>query len=610
MIDLLLRTALSNVCVSLVLALLAVVVGATMKRARVSNVLWILVLVKLITPPVVPISLVAIPPEGDRTAGTVEHTNPPAAATDLLTEHCTEPRSQDAPSAAPVTDQVTSIWHGTPAVLQNIKPYLLAIWLLGSLFILMRSLIRIHRFDRLLASTSQPGPIRIQAAAGSIASRLRLRTVPAIRTAAARISPMVWWVGGRVQVVVPGTLFDEMDETQWRWVLAHELAHVRRRDYLVRWLEWLVCVGFWWNPVVWWAQRNLRATEEICCDALVLSTLQPEPRSYVDSLISSVEYLASPALRPSVMASEINSGGLIERRCEMILSAATNGSKSRWSQACILLLAVATLPLVLTSAEEPQPQITKLISQLGATGYAERERATAALKKIGKPAIPALKEALKSRDLEIKCRAQSILSVIAPESRPPESIFIGEVNSNSGLVVAKGPYKQILIDAVNGNGVVEGKQVSADDVWIGTVNGEATIVLKGKTKKLRIGNVNGEPSIDLSEFAADEIEIGGMNGGAKLQLNCKGSVRFAQDVCGGVAVKVQAQGDLSFDKNVRGGVRLDASCRNFTVKGKVDAGVSIKVVYTGEAKCAPASRSNIQLKKAEPKQKPSEARKE
>ena len=65
---------------------------------------------------------------------------------------------------------------------------------------------------------------------------------------------------------------DERRVQDWQWIVAHELAHVRRRDYLVRWVEWLACVCFWWNPVVWWAQRNLRAMEEICCDDLVLST--------------------------------------------------------------------------------------------------------------------------------------------------------------------------------------------------------------------------------------------------------------------------------------------------------------------------------------------------
>ena len=112
--------------------------------------------------------------------------------------------------------------------------------------------------------------------------------------------------------------FLQMDAQQWQWILAHELAHelahVRRRDYLVRWLEWLACVVFWWNPVVWWAQRNLRAAEEICCDELVISCLNPKPISYANSLLSAVEFLARPALRPPAMASEINSGGFLERR--------------------------------------------------------------------------------------------------------------------------------------------------------------------------------------------------------------------------------------------------------------------------------------------------------
>ena len=113
--------------------------------------------------------------------------------------------------------------------------------------------------------------------------------------------------------MIPTALLDQMEAAQWRWVLAHELAHVRRRDYMVRWLEWLACVCFWWNPVVWWAQRNLRAMEEICCDEMVMSCLNPKPKFYADSLLSAVEFLARPAIRPPAMASEINSGGFLER---------------------------------------------------------------------------------------------------------------------------------------------------------------------------------------------------------------------------------------------------------------------------------------------------------
>jgi len=163
---------------------------------------------------------------------------------------------------------------------------------------------------------------------------------------------MVWWAGGKVRIVISTTLLDQMDAHQWQWILAHELAHVRRRDYLVRWLEWLACVLFWWNPVVWWAQRNLRAMEEICCDDLVISCLSPKPKFYANSLLSAVEFLARPAIRPPAMASEINSGGFLERRFKMIVSEKPNQSSSRLLQACVLLCAMVVLPLGIASAQD------------------------------------------------------------------------------------------------------------------------------------------------------------------------------------------------------------------------------------------------------------------
>ena len=104
--------------------------------------------------------------------------------------------------------------------------------------------------------------------------------------------------------------------------------------------------------MVWWAQRNLRATEEICCDELVVSSLNPEPRFYADSLLSAVEFLARPVLRAPAMASEINSGGLLERRFKMIVSNNSKRSNSRWLQIGVLLCAVVVLPLGIASAAD------------------------------------------------------------------------------------------------------------------------------------------------------------------------------------------------------------------------------------------------------------------
>lgn len=113
-----------------------------------------------------------------------------------------------------------------------------------------------------------------------------------------------------------------------------------------------LCVVCWWNPLAWWARRALRASEELCCDAPVLSALQPNRRTYASSLLTAVELLAAPALRPPALASGVNSGGLLERRIQMIVSQQPIPA-SRWAIAVILLSAVGLLPLGVASAQDP-----------------------------------------------------------------------------------------------------------------------------------------------------------------------------------------------------------------------------------------------------------------
>lgn len=345
MTDFLFQMGLSNACFSIALAIVAMVVGAKVKRPHLAYMLWLLVFFKLVTPPIVTIPVGMPPPQStvissnDDLSGEVE--------LPVVSEFAVETQSATALAAPP-----PSLFSNITTKLSAAKPWLASIWLLGSLFIIAWSIRRVFQFARLLRDNTEPAPRELQSAAVTIAKQLGLNTLPEMLTTSAKLSPMVWWAGGIVRVVFPASLLDEMDASEWRWILAHELAHVRRRDYLVRWLEWLACVCFWWNPVVWWAQRNLRRMEEICCDNLVLSGLKPQPRTYANSLLTAVEFLACPAIRPPAMASEMNSGGFLERRFRMIISETPNRVTSRWLQACVLLCAVVVLPLGMVYAQD------------------------------------------------------------------------------------------------------------------------------------------------------------------------------------------------------------------------------------------------------------------
>jgi len=345
MTEVLLRMGLSNALVALVLALLATAAGATLKRPQLTHLLWLLVFVKLVTPPLVTIPVVAIP-EAPTTAAAVDayarlglpfagRRAPPAAG------------DAGARAAAPVSNR-----HVRSSFGALVRGWLPLFWLIGCGVVCAASLYRAGRFNRLLTRECRQASRELQTAAASIADRLGLRRAPTICTTSANLSPMVWWVGGKVRVVLPESVLNGLDAEQRWWVLAHELAHVRRRDYLVRWLEWLACVVFWWNPVVWWAQRNLRALEEVCCDELVVTSLKPQPRAYADAILAAVETFIQPVLRPPAMASEVNSGGHLERRFRMILSSKTNPFASRWIYAAVLLCAVVVLPFGVARAQD------------------------------------------------------------------------------------------------------------------------------------------------------------------------------------------------------------------------------------------------------------------
>lgn len=221
------------------------------------------------------------------------------------------------------------------------------LWLLGTASVLAWTLVRTLRFHRSLAGASETAPPEVQRLAGEIARGLGLAAVPTVYATRALLSPMVWWAGGEVRVLLPSELLADMDVSELRCILAHELAHVRRRDHVVRWLEWLACAAFWWNPVAWWARRRLRASEEVCCDAMAVATINAEPRTYAGALLRVID-LMSTARTPGALtfASTIDRCGRpsrLERRFRVIMTNRTPTHTPRWLRAALRCGAVCLL---------------------------------------------------------------------------------------------------------------------------------------------------------------------------------------------------------------------------------------------------------------------------
>jgi beta-lactamase regulating signal transducer with metallopeptidase domain len=350
--EFLLTVGLSNLLLSLVLAVAAWLVQRRGRTPWLAHLLWMLVLVKLVTPPLVTAPLFTF-------ASDVTASNGSGTPTALFDDASIARRTgadlaalpalgEGAPLAA--ADPTPASGPGLSAVATSLA---LWIWALGSCAVLVLSLARITRFARRLRVSTRPADDRLVRMATHLAQRLGLRRTPRLVVVDADLAPLVWWLGGRSEVVLPRAIVDGLDPRSLRLVVAHELAHLRRRDHLVRWVEWAATVLFWWNPVLWLARRGLRENEELCCDALVLSALDTDPNTYANSLLDALELLATPALRPPVVASQMTSGGSLEHRLTMIVNASTLAGPSRRLRAAVLAVAALVLPLGIASAQAP-----------------------------------------------------------------------------------------------------------------------------------------------------------------------------------------------------------------------------------------------------------------
>ena len=83
------------------------------------------------------------------------------------------------------------------------------------------------------------------------------------------VPTVIGWL--RPVVLVPASALAGMTPQQLEAILAHELAHIRRHDYLVNLLQTLVETLLFYHPAVWWLSRRIRIERENCCDDLAVS---------------------------------------------------------------------------------------------------------------------------------------------------------------------------------------------------------------------------------------------------------------------------------------------------------------------------------------------------
>ena len=252
MTDYIIQATVSNLLFAGLLAFFAWAVQRNVKSASLANLLWAIVLFKLVTPPIVSFPVLAIP---NLAVSSVHEEVDMESLPTLVNPRVQEATSHELNSRIDHYDRDDEVTSRNSASNQWLT-VLGGIWAFGSLTLLLLSISRILRFHLLLMRSSQEEHQTCGPLVKNLATRLGLRNTPTVWTTHAKVAPFVWWLKGSTSVVIPEQSVRELSEEDLRLVLAHELAHIRRRDHWFRWVEWSALVVFWWNPIVWLARNG------------------------------------------------------------------------------------------------------------------------------------------------------------------------------------------------------------------------------------------------------------------------------------------------------------------------------------------------------------------
>ncbi|MBZ5617657.1 MAG: M56 family metallopeptidase [Acidobacteriia bacterium] len=122
-----------------------------------------------------------------------------------------------------------------------------------------------------LRRRGSPAEAPVVAIVATLGARLGLaRPVRVLMTAVADGPSVVGWI--RPAILLPSATFLGLTPEQLEAVLAHELAHIRRHDYLVNVLQILAETLLFYHPAVWWISARIRRERELCCDDLAVSS--------------------------------------------------------------------------------------------------------------------------------------------------------------------------------------------------------------------------------------------------------------------------------------------------------------------------------------------------
>lgn len=221
---------------------------------------------------------------------------------------------------------------------------LVASWLVGVTTLSLRLVLTLTRVANLRQRETSMPPKALMDRVNKVAQGLKVsRPVKLLQSALVEVPTVIGII--RPVILLPFSAVTGLSADQLDAILAHEIAHIRRHDYLVNLVQTVIETLLFYHPAVWWLSGRIRQERENCCDDIASGVCE-NPIRYAEALVR-MEELRTPAGGLAMAAT----GGSLSLRIRRLLGQPAHESSNPnwWIGGLVSLLIVVALVLTIVS---------------------------------------------------------------------------------------------------------------------------------------------------------------------------------------------------------------------------------------------------------------------
>lgn len=230
-----------------------------------------------------------------------------------------------------------------PSILAYSLPYISVLWLVTIVILSSKLLIEIRNVNNLPMHSSISPSLALSVRFDELAKQIKLAKTPKLLISLKAEVPMaIGWL--KPVVLLPASMVTGLNSAQLEMLILHELAHIRRHDYLVNFLQTLIELLFFFHPCVHWIGKQMRNEREYCSDDIAVQHCG-DAIAYAHTLTDTASLCAKNHFHTIPTMAMAASGGDLKERVLRLVDhhCAPTNNTSKWLAAVSLLLALALL---------------------------------------------------------------------------------------------------------------------------------------------------------------------------------------------------------------------------------------------------------------------------